>query len=365
MMFMYTLLLVSAGVALLLKAVPLYGWLCRCEMTYAAHWNEREKVALNAFEYALRFDKRPLSTWCDYDEIGDNVEPDTLSGMIAIDVFTTPKVRQYNDSLRALLLQPVEDFESAIAQKASLPCLAAEMGQLAAMQVFVERGASPTSKNEHGESLLALVLQNWKGLPTENVLAMGDWLLSHGADLHDCKELLSSAILADDSEATLEWLLARGLPINSEELPLLECVVSGSALSVFERLAKEGRINVNARGGEYTYLQQAVFGWADVKSIETLLKLGAQPDLLPEKKNKDGSNQQTPLQIVLKQLAEKESVEYTQHLFDVLQLLLAHGAAPQLLPPRWACPELLEQTRRTYQEIGAVAQQEPSTSESL
>ncbi len=363
MMLMLGILILSSGLGMAVTGWKLYGWLLRGEPEFAEHWNESQKRAFTSLEQAIRYDN---SCFTDYTSLfrGSDMDEDadykSLSWAVKRDTHTMPHAKKADDSLRELVKLSREEA----AKHPSLQTLAfaaAEMGQWAAMQILVELGMPASTKNEHDETLLSVVLSNMTSRPQAEVFEVAEWLLAHGAEITPGVALYESVALANDGqeEATLEWLLAHGLTLdiwkNGEQtfLPLEVCMQNSVALPVFERLVKEGRLKVNERRGSATYLQRAAMN-EQLQAVELLLKLGADVSAVSESPAAT-LEKYTPVDILLYHLSEHIQGSEAEKTLSALRLLLQHGAVPgEVLPEldKWEDKALQQQVEALLREFG-------------
>lgn len=377
MMFMFATVILLMACVMLFDGISTYGWLLRGEMRYAPHWQESDKLAMNAFAYAIRFDNDKYTVESDmynaWLENGQEEPPtDTMDWVLMRDKHTLPHARRAADSLREWV-QSDAATAALILRDSETPCTlphdAAEMGQWAAMRVFVEKGFPVNQTDADGYSLLSLVLSNMESKPQQEVFSEAEWLLSKGAEVKVDLKLYEAVILADDGAATLEWLLAHGLPLDvcrknkHSWLPLEQCVEEDVAMPVFERLVKEGRININDQRSSMTYLQLAAMA-GKLSVLKMLLSLGAEVDLLPASEAQYAPEKRTPLALVLDMLAIQEAEEHGKEELQKLRLLFEHKAAPAPLPADWQCDALKQKTQEIFREFGYTPEQQPTDTNS-
>lgn len=363
MMFTYSLLFLGVLIVLMVKGWSNYGWLLRGDMNFAPHWEAPQRAAMQQLEHAVRCDN---SIFTDVqglfaEELESDDEDGTLGAALRRDAYTMPYSRKADDALREFVQTSPDKARQLLLQKNSdlhaLVYASSEMAQWPAMRFFVEMGFPVNQTTADGETLLTSVLSNMQSRPTAEVLEQADWLRSKGAEVRADSATWDSIDLADDAEATLEWLLQQGLSLElwkdkyrGVSLPLDVCVSHGVALSVFERLVKEGKLNVNDTRAHATYLQLATDA-VRVEAVRCLLALGAQPDLLPGECASD-DYKAAPLPALLSSLSLYESAEEAEGALAVVRLLLQHGASPRPLPEDWKCPQVHEAVLKLLEEFG-------------
>ena len=361
MMLMLGILILGSGLGMAVTGWQLYGWLLRGEPEFAEHWNESQKSAFISLEQAIRYDN---SCFTDYTSLFRGTDEDadykSLSWAVKRDTHTMPHAKKADDGLRELVKLSREEA----AKHPSLQTLAfaaAEMGQWAAMQILVDLGLPASTKNAQEETLLSVVLSNMTSRPQAEVFEVAEWLLAHGAEITPGVALYESVALANEGqeEATLEWLLAHGLTLdiwkNGEQtfLPLEVCMQNSVALPAFERLVKEGRLNVNERRGSATYLQRAAMN-EQLQAVELLLKLGADVSAVSESPAAT-LEKYTPVDILLYHLSEHIQGSDAEKTLSALRLLLQHGAVPgEVLPEldKWEDKALQQQVEALLREFG-------------
>ncbi len=365
MMLMVGVLILSSWLSMAVNACQLYGWLLRSEPEYAPHWSAEQRKALAALEHAIRFDNECFADYSAmYRDVvaGSKDEPDSGSLQWALerDRHTMPHARLADDKLRSLVQLPAEKVGGAPALS-ELAFASAEMGQWDAMQVLVDKGLDVNAKNPGDDTLLSTVLSNMKSRPQAEVFAAAEWLLARGAEVKPCCALENAVSLADDECATLEWLLAHGLQPELWEfadscfLPLDICAQGSVALPVFERLAKEGVLNVNDSRASATYLQRAALH-VQPQAIALLLQLGADSALVSESPATT-AEKLAPADILLLGLSESTDAEESSEALEALRLLLQHGAKPGKLLPEldassWANAEVQQKVSELLREFG-------------
>ena len=125
------------------------------------------------------------------------------------------------------------------------------------------------------------------------------------------------------------------------------------ALPVFERLVKEGRLNVNERRGSATYLQRAAMN-EQLQAVELLLKLGADVSAVSESPAAT-LEKYTPVDILLYHLSEHIQGSDAEKTLSALRILLQHGAVPgEVLPEldKWEDEALQQQVEALLREFG-------------
>lgn len=361
MMAMLTLMVLVGGVRLGVKYAEQYGWLLRGEVVYAEDWTSEQREAVDEFIDNLSSGKNSLLLPYAGEEFwyGDWSELGAWSYAARKDELVMPLVAEIDATVR----RAVQGTPPTQTDYGSVAHVAADMNCFAAARAFIERYPEVLRyKTSTGEDLLTLTLSNHSEDTSQEVLAMGEWLMEQGLAPEHSAAMLCAIQTSDLPAELMEWLIAKGLPLDARRetwhrgIPFDGCVEENMGVDVFARLVNEGKIDINDRRGRGTYLQLAVEGCGDVALVERLLKLGAQPDLLPEPyciKADDGEYthiSETPVAIALRCYArqdpeseDEESADY----HEILRLLFRYGAAPQPLPAEW----VHEDNRRAAEEV--------------
>ncbi|MBR2126234.1 MAG: hypothetical protein IJ943_05835 [Akkermansia sp.] len=377
MMAMYSLFFLLGMGSYSVKMAKQYAWLLRGEIEYADDWTPAQRVAVERFVTALKTNNDLLLFYVP--QGGWEGEIPEYGGWDYA-AYTDELLMPLAADIEAAVRKAVQGGKLQRESYGSLAHVAADMWCLDAARAFIEHDSSVLKyETDSGEDLLSLTLSNHSVESQQEVFEMADWLMEQGVPLRHSTAMLHSILASDSPSALMEWLLAKGLPLEPRRakyhrgIPFDHCVSDNQGVDVFTRLVREGKIDINDRRGRGTYLQLVVEDCADAALVEQLLKLGAQPDLLPEPysiKAEEGGEythlDETPVAIVLRRFAQldpEETDEGTADYRAVLCLLFRYGAAPQPLPAKWAHDDNRRMVEDVYREFGHPITTQPSEPE--
>lgn len=194
-------------------------------------------------------------------------------------------------------------------------------------------------------SLLMHVLKSGK-YRKEELCELADWLVQQpGEVLHRAPGMMLMICSLPNAADAMEWALERGFvkteffytstgsPVNPASQLYLH-------KDIFFRLLDEGKIDLNEVRGMTTVLQVAVteYPLKTTEHVRRLLKAGAEPNLIPSGTTTERF-QQTPLQMLLKNICLTSDNEYEQHTMkqlELAELLIQHGAISPEYPLPWS-----------------------------
>lgn len=194
-------------------------------------------------------------------------------------------------------------------------------------------------------SLLMHVLKSGKYRKGE-LRELADWLVQQpGETLHRAPGMMLKICSLPDAADAMEWALERGFvkteffytstgsPVNPASQLYLH-------KDIFFRLLDEGKIDLNEVRGMTTVLQVAVteYPLKTTEHVRRLLEAGAEPNLIPSGTTAERF-QQTPLQMLLKNICLTSDNEYEQHTMkqlELAELLIQHGAISPEYPLPWS-----------------------------
>ena len=361
MMSMYVMLFVIYGVGGVVTLYERYGWLLNGDVAYSAQWSSEQKKAIEKFRKNLPREARVVYlSFHDAEQLPDDDSQ--------IDELSLPYVAAIDNHVR-LIAEGKSDLPTS-AVYGSPAHVAAYMGHLDAVKALVEQDATMIHmKDSQGNPLLARVLSAVSTCEAAQVFELAEWLLAKGATLEQALsyDIMLSMVWSEEDTAILEWLVAHDVSLEPWKsgvlrgLPFDVFIQRGRGLSVIERLMKEGKIDVNDRRANWTYLQLLQTGTPRPDVTEWLLKMGAKPDLLPEPYSETaadgeayGSVEETPLALVLEFLSEEEKAdsEGVSSALSTIRLLLQYGATPQAFPAEWENDENRQSAEKVYREFG-------------
>lgn len=364
MMSMFALLILLSGVHMVCKMTNLYGWLLRGEVSYNEDWSAEQRSAIDDFVNSLKIENSYLLEYTDY---YDPPEPGTWKYAAWKDAKVMPVAADIDKKVReaALGMIPQQDDNGSVAH------VAAEIGYYAAVHAFAEHYPQLIQyKNKAGDDLLILTLQ---GMPTsqrEEAFAVADYLVEQGLKPVNTVAMQYAIMTAEKPADILEWLLKKGFPLEPYNengvrgLPLDYCIAHNHCTDIFVELVNQGKINVNDTRGKATYLQRAATA-AKVEVVELLLKLGANPDLLPEpyfESDENCSLAQTPVELVLSYYNTSSDEEVCERYLATLRILFQYNARPQPLPAKWENEDKLRAVEAIYRDFGHELTTLPSNS---
>ena len=375
MMSMYLLLWLCAVVGIGTFLWQSYGWLLReQELTYSEGWTTEQKAALDRFAVQLRTETRLLFDYNDFMSYSEG-----MMSELRYEGSCMRKGSLLDEQLRLITACPAEQrgelFRQVDVINGNLAFYALDMGNFRAARALVEQGyPAVTQRNRYGETILGVLLSNMSSRPIDEVLEMADWLVARGSVPEHTAAFLGLCSMADDLGATVDWLLANGMSITRDpenyktllrdegqprSLPLLpfeELMDHANGLAIIEKLAREGKIDINTDSAHLTYLQYELQTGIHVDRLSRLLEMGADPNLVPSSvasdQNRSDSQLVPPLAYLLLRLSEHEddTDDYSKSLLDCVRLLLRHGAAAQPLPAEWQSSHLRQQVESLYRE---------------
>lgn len=342
MMAMFSLLFMLGLLGLSVSHVPHYSWLLRGDDCYAQGWTPAQRETLAAFARDLRYNNEPLLRAPVYraqclQGRQTPPHPGTWEYAFLKDAAVMPLAAEADAEFREFVRNGSLITVTSGRAYGSLAHVAVRLGHLEATRIFLERGcAAQNTLDEHGESLLTLLLANSASRSQEEVDAFAEWLKSRGETLKMDAAAQRCILIAFDSVGMLQKMMEYGLmPELWEEngkikLPFIHLVNHYTGILPLNYLLNEGIIAADDRRGEKTYLQAAMESdEVSEKLILSLLSHGAHPDTVPE----SGDAEHTPLNMLLNRLALAETPQ--PQLLSVLRLLLQHGAELQSLPQTW------------------------------
>lgn len=376
MMSMYVLLGLGCLVGIGVFAWQNYGWLLREQnLNYSEGWTTEQKTALDRYAAQLRTEYHLLFDYNDYISYSDGIATD-----IWCEVSCMRRASRLDEQLRRFTSCPAAQRKDLLQQKDvtdyNLAFHAADLGNYEAVYALVEQDyPAVTQRNKYGETILGIVLSNMRSRPINEVLGMADWLLARGSRPEHTAAFMGLCGMADDLGATVDWLLANGLSTTrdpesyktlmrdegqSSPLPLLpfhELMHHDDGMALIEKLVREGKIDINTRSADLTYLQYELHTEINADRLAGLLALGADPNLLPlsvdDDRANDSYNHLTPLAYLLLFLSEHEddTDDSAKSAVACVRLLLLSGAEAHPLPAEWLSPNLRQQVESLYREL--------------
>ena len=361
MMSMYVVLFAVLGVGGLIKLNEKYGWLLRSDVAYCDSWKPEQRKMIEDFRKELP--KQANFIYLTFSNAEDLPDDDSLIAKLSMDY-----VEAIDKHVR-LIAEGKSELPASVAY-GSPAHVAAYMGHLDAVKALVEHDAGMIHlKDSQGNTLLARVLTAFASCESAQVFELAEWLLAKGAALDQALsyEILLSMSWSEEDTAIMEWLLAHDVSLEPWKsgilrgLPFDMFIQRGRGVSVIERLIKEGKIDVNDRRANWTYLQIVQTGTPRPDITEWLLKMGAKPDLLPEPYSETaadgdsyGSVEETPLAMVLEFLSEEEKAysDDANSALATIRILLQYGAAPQPFPAEWENEDNRLTAEKIYREFG-------------
>lgn len=251
-----------------------------------------------------------------------------------------------------------------------LAALAMQKQDVPLVQFMVEKGLNPSSPfmEIKGYLLSELMLGsngNDEYLPVKERIALLDWMLARGVDIHAVEEermlLMSELSLAatdDGAGAILDWFVRHGYKLNATSAALV-LLRYKEALPTYQQLISDGFLppvpqEIASPGVRCTPLQYVV---GDIRSlpdtVRWLLALGLNPNALPvgadapapedEIEERPRIFRKVPIDACLESIrytslgqSEEEDARLRGKL-EILDILLQHGAVPtaetrELLP---------------------------------
>lgn len=364
MMSMYVMLFIIMGVGGLIKLHERYGWLLNDAVTYSAAWTPEQQKAIEEFRKNLPQEAKLIYVaFLNAEQLPDDAS-------LLDDVHSMKFAEAIDRRIRTIVSGSSESSELPSSAYGSPAHVAAYMGHLEAVKALVEHDDTMIQmKDAQGNTLLARVLTALARHESARVFELAEWLLSKGATLDHALTYDSMLKMAwsEEDTAILEWLLAHDVSPEPWKcgvlrgLPFDMFIKQGRGLTVIERLIKEGKIDVNDRRANWTYLQLLQTGTPRADVTEWLLKMGAKPDLLPEGYSETaadgeeyGSVEQTPLALALESFSELEESdsEVAVSALSTIRILLQYGATPQPFPAEWENEGNRLSAEKVYQEFG-------------
>lgn len=368
MMSMYAFLWFVAGGGMFVTLQERYGWLLRGNVSYSSDWTEQQIVSVESFRKALPYKSNDIYyAFIDIDE-----EPDrnSWSGAWFMDEKSTFIAAEVDSQIRLMAEgQSVKlPFEVAYGSPAHV---AAALGFPDVVRALVEHDSDMVQrKDQQGYTLISRVLSSLETCDHRQVFELSEWLLKQGATMEQAisnADIMLRISRAKADNEIMEWLLTHNISLTPWQsgglrgLPLDIFVKEGWGLDVFERLVKDGQIDVNDRRANWTYLQFVQMDYPQPEITERLLKLGANPNLLPEPYSvtdedgeEYGSIDRSALALVLEHYAMEEEgdSEISKSSLATLKLLLSYGATPQPFPDVWLNEENRQEAEAVYRDFG-------------
>lgn len=370
MMSMYAFLWFVAGGGLFVALQERYGWLLRGNVCYNSDWSEQQIISVETFRKALPYSSNDIYyAFIDFNDAPDRSSRsgawfmDEKSMLIAAEVDSQIRLMAEGQSVKL----PIDVAYGSPAH------VAAALGFPDAVQALVELDSGMVQrKDRQGYTLVSRVLSSLETCDHRRVFELSEWLIKQGATIEqaisDADVMLRISRAKADKEI-MEWLLTHNISLTPWQsggmrgLPLDIFVKEGWGVDVFERLVKEGKIDINARRSDWTYLQFVQMDSPQPEITERLLKLGANPNLLPEPYSvmaedgeEYGSIDRSALTLVLEHYAMEEdsNSEIAKAALATLKLLLSYGATPQRLPDEWLWlnEENRQATEAVYRDFG-------------
>lgn len=370
MMSMYAMMFVVSALGAAVTLQEKYGWLLRGEVCYSAGWTEEQRSAVESFRKKLPFRSDDIYFAFCKEDVDDYLDRYTWAGVWQMDEQSMFVAADVDRHVRMLVEGKTEDLPADVAY-GSPAHVAAALGYPEAVRALVEHDAGMIQKKDRkGRALITCVLTALGECEPQPVLELADWLIAQGAspeqDIFDFDVMVTMSQAKGGNEI-LEWLLAHDISLKPwasgqlRGLPFDVFVREGWGLDVFERLVKTGKIDINDRRADWTYLQFVQIDYPQPEITERLLKLGANPNLLPEPysvKGEDGdeygSIERSALALVLEHYAMEEEAdsEISKSSLATLKLLLSYGASSQPFPDVWLNEENRRAAEAAYRDFG-------------
>ncbi len=212
-------------------------------------------------------------------------------------------------------------------------------GNTEAAKALVRHGADPNFLNPLGkESLLSSLLcgsslAGRSSLPLAERLALADWLVDQGADVHRLRETLRyvpGIAAGDEVSETLRWMFAHGFGTEpyADGAPVYELLYVPHAMEFWKEMFASGRLSVNDVTAQKMPIQvicSYLHGPEQVEMLAWLLQQGATPTISPQQEGLFPTEQ--PIEMLVNDMRHMEADSATlEPTFRAIRLLQRHGA---------------------------------------
>ena len=220
-------------------------------------------------------------------------------------------------------------------------------GNVEAAKALVRHGADPNFYNTRSrESLLTCLLcgsslAGRSPFPLAERLALADWLVEQGADVHRLRETLRyvpGIAAGDEVSETLRWMFAHGFGTEpyADGAPVYELLYVPHAMEFWKEMFASGRLSVNDVTAQKMPIQvicSNLYRPEQVEMLAWMLQQGATPTISPQQEGLFPTEQPIEMLVNDMRLMEPDN-DSLEPVFRAIRLLQRHGAVhPELTLP--------------------------------